>query len=43
MRGTPKKQLEELLLKMVDKGMLRAEESVHTYNKKRVVRYFSTV
>ena len=41
MRGTPKKQLEELLLKMSEKGMLRAEESVHPYSKKKVVRYFA--
>jgi len=41
MRGTPKKQLEELLLKMAEKGMLRAEESIHPYSKKKVVRYFA--
>jgi len=29
MRGTPKKQLEELLLKMVSKGLVRSEETTH--------------
>jgi len=40
LRSTPKAQVEALLAKMVDQGMLRVEEERHKYNKKQLVRRF---
>ena len=41
LRGTPKAQVEALLDQMIDKGMLRVEESIHPSNKRVVKRYFA--
>lgn len=40
LRSTPKAQVEALLAKMVDQGMLRVEEEQHKYNKKQLVKRF---
>jgi len=42
LRGTPKAQVEALLDQMIDKGMLRVEESETKQNNRRIVkRYFA--
>lgn len=41
LRSTPRAQVEALLEKMVERGILRKEESVNKYNKGAVIRYFS--
>lgn len=41
LRSTPRAQVEALLEKMVERGMLRKDESVNKYNKGAVIRYFS--
>lgn len=40
LRSTPKDQVEALLAKMVEQGMLRVEEDQHKYNKKQLVKRF---
>lgn len=41
LRGTPKKQVEALLEKMVDRGMLRKVELEHPGNKRKFIKYFA--
>lgn len=41
LRSTPKEQVKSLLAQMVEKGMIRADESIHPANKKKILRYFA--
>jgi polyhydroxyalkanoate synthesis regulator phasin len=41
LRSTPKAQVKTLLDQMVERGLLRIEESVHPKTKKQVLRYFA--
>lgn len=41
MRGTPEAEIKAIIEKMIEKGMLRAEDSQHPTNKKTVTRYFA--
>lgn len=42
LRGTPKKQVEEILRKMVDRGMLKEIESKHPVNGRIFKKFFAT-
>ena len=41
LRKVPRKQVEELVKQMIDKGMLKAIQSKHSGNGKEILRYFS--
>jgi len=41
LRSTPKTQVEALLVQMIDKQMIRAEEQIKPSTKQKYLRYFA--